>query len=113
MEKLDRLNQTIQGTINEIRKQDYETKDKRKADRERAKSINEAPPYEAIDIYCTKCKQDYKAIGSKVIQGQKSWYEAKCPKGHRSYRNIVDKHLDPYYYESKEFIKEAKQLFDL
>jgi hypothetical protein len=107
MSKIDKQNQVIKDIIKTMAKE--RELDDLTGEKDRKLILRDAPPYEAVDIWCHKCHKDYKIIAQRVINKSKAWYEGKCKFGHRNYRNILDKHLDPYFRESKSLIMEIKQ----
>jgi hypothetical protein len=122
----DRINDTIQAYGKHIVDSQEQGKKRKKGwyneGDTRVKIATNAKAIDAIDIWCAKCKKDYKAVGYKCIRtpeqsiewggdGQiRAWYEAKCRKGHECIRLITDKHLDPYYRESILLRNELQQM---
>lgn len=82
---------------------------------ERLLAYNQAPETTRMDFWCTDCRKDFQAFAFRSVRtvlnldtGRShideplfAWYEGKCPKGHIARRYITDKHIDPYYDQSR------------
>lgn len=72
--------------------------------RDRLKEVQTASQYASLGFWCSTCRRDFDAVGTKQTRNADplpiAWYGALCPSGHVAIRRITDKLRDPYFHLS-------------
>lgn len=80
------------------------------------RTIREAYRVTKMDFWCRECREDFSAIGYKIIgeagRWPVAWYNGQCPLGHVCIRHITDKEHDPYYWMSDRIQRDRVELKD-
>lgn len=104
---IEKLNKIVDRNIRE-REELEEVQRKIRELNERWEEVQKAPDYKRLDFWCSECKKDFQATGTKhEIETYKiGKYEARCLCGNKCRRIIGEYDWD--YYQNSELIKQQR-----